>query len=150
MPMQREVVHWATFFTFSQKFKSHNFRHFSAMKYKRHTATSTALPLSPVSLLFSSLSFFVAMKSTSKYIENQIIQRLNAGDSHRKIAQIVGVGRSTVQRVANRVFPGRTVRKNGRPSKLTERDKLYCVRQMTLGRKETAVEVDRCLEQELG
>jgi transposase len=90
------------------------------------------------------------MKSISKDIENQIIQHLNAGESHRKIAQIVGVGRSTVQRVANRMFPGRTIEKNGRPPKLTERDKLYCVRQMTLGRKKTAVEVVRCLEQELG
>jgi transposase len=90
------------------------------------------------------------MKPISKDIENSIIQHLNDGHSYNKIAQIVGVGRTTIQRVANRVIPGRKVAKKGRPPKLTERDKLYCVREITMGGKETAVEVARALKKNLG
>ena len=90
------------------------------------------------------------MKAISKDIENKIIQHLNDGQSYRKTAQVVGISLATVQRVANRVFPGRVVEKKGRPPKLTARDKLYCVRKITLGGRETAVEVAKDLEHELG
>jgi len=90
------------------------------------------------------------MKPISKDIENRIIQRLESGDSYRTIAKEVGVGRSTVQQVANKVFPDRSIEKKGRPSKLTERDKLYCVRQITAGGKETAVDVAKSLKEDLG
>jgi len=90
------------------------------------------------------------MKPISKDIENSIIQHLNSEDSYRKTARAVGVSLATVQRVANRALPGRKVEKKGRPPKLTERDKLYCVRQLTIGGKETAVDVAKSLREELG
>ena len=37
----------------------------------------------------------------------------------------------------------------GRSLKLTQRDKLYCVRQVTLGGKETAVDVVKSLKEDL-
>ena len=89
------------------------------------------------------------MHQTPKDTKNQIVQHLNNGDSYRKTAQAVSVSAATVQRVANHVFPGRKVEKKGRPPKLTERDKLYCVRQVTRGGKETAVEVADSLKKEL-
>src|SRR5690349_8911669 len=90
------------------------------------------------------------MKSISKDIENSVIQRLDAGESYRKIGQTLDISHVTVKRVADRAFPGRKVEKKGRPPKLTERDKLYCVRQVTRGGKETAVEVAKELERNLG
>src|SRR5271169_5015581 len=89
------------------------------------------------------------MKPISKDIETRIIQRLESGDSYRTIAKEVGVGRSTVQQVANKVFPDRSIEKKGRPPKLTERDKLYCVRQVTTGGKVTAVDVAKSLKKDL-
>ncbi len=89
------------------------------------------------------------MKPIGRDIENCIIQRLENGDSYRKAAQTVGVSLATVQRVANNVFPGRSIKKKGRPPKLTERDKLYCVRQVTTGGKETAVDVAKSLKKDL-
>jgi len=90
------------------------------------------------------------MKPISKDVKNCIIQRLESGDSYRVIAKAVGVSRATVQRVANTTFPDRSIEKQGRPPKLTERDKLYCVRQMTTGGKETAVDVAKSLRDDLG
>jgi hypothetical protein len=52
--------------------------------------------------------------------------------------------------MAKEAFPGRIVEKKGRPPKLTDRDRLYCVRQITVGGKESAVDVARSLEGELG
>ena len=90
------------------------------------------------------------MKQNSKDIENCIIQRLESGDSYRTVGKAVGVSRATVKRVANRVFPDRSVEKKGRPSKLTERDKQYCVRQITIFGKETAVDVANSLREDIG
>jgi len=90
------------------------------------------------------------MKPISKDIENSIIQHLESGDSYRKTARAVGVSHGMVRNVANRVFPGRKIEKKGRPPKLTERDKLYCVRQLTTGGKETAIDVAKSLKEELG
>lgn len=89
------------------------------------------------------------MKPISLEIENCIIQYLESGDSYRRTARAVGVSFSKVQQVANRVFPGKKIEKKGRPPKLTERDKLYCVRQLTIGGKETATDVTKLLREEL-
>jgi len=90
------------------------------------------------------------MKQTSKNIESNIVNRIQNGLSNHEIAKGVGISRATVNRIANRVFPGRMIEKKGRPPKLTPRDKLYCVRQITMGGKETAMDVRRSLENDVG
>jgi len=52
--------------------------------------------------------------------------------------------------MAKKVFPGRSIAKRGRPPKLTRRARLYCVREMTIGGKETAADVARSLQENLG
>ena len=52
--------------------------------------------------------------------------------------------------MAKEAFPDRSIEKKGRPPKLTERDKQYCVRQVTTGGKETAVDVAKPLKEDLG
>ena len=90
------------------------------------------------------------MKPISKDTENRISQRLESGDSYRTIASAVGVRHSTDQTMANKVFPGRSIVKRGRPPKLTRRARLYYVREMTIGGKETAADVARSLQENLG
>jgi len=91
------------------------------------------------------------MKTISKDITNNIVQRLKAGESIRSISKNIGVSKSAVHRIAKNIFPnGRSVNKNGRPPKLTERDKLYCIRQETIGGKESAVDVAKSLKENLG
>jgi transposase len=90
------------------------------------------------------------MKPISKDIENCIVKYLQEGHSTRETAKKVGVSQPTVYRVANRVFPDRVVEKKGRPLKMSRRDKLYCVRQITTGGKRTAVEVRNALENDVG
>lgn len=90
------------------------------------------------------------MKPISKDTENRIIQHLVSGDSYRSVASSVGVSLATVWRVANKVFPDRSVAKMGRLPKLTRRDRLFCVRELTIGGKETAVDVARSLQENLG
>jgi transposase len=90
------------------------------------------------------------MKQVGKRIENDIVYHLQNGFSNRETAKRVGVSRSTVNRIAHKVFSESMVEKKGRPPKLTPRDKLYCVRQITMGGKETAVDVRRALEKDVG
>jgi transposase len=90
------------------------------------------------------------MKPFSKDVENSVIKHLQDGLNTRKIAKMVGISPATVSRIANRALPGRIVEKNGRPPKLTRRDKLYCVRQITVGGKETAFEVRKSLVSDVG
>src|SRR5262249_11693600 len=104
-----------------------------------------------ISFSFFSFIFTIlnTMKPICKDIENCIIQCLESGNSYRTIGKVVGVSRATVQRVANKMFPGRSIEKKCRPPKSTERDKLYCVRQITTCGKETAVDVVKSLKKDL-
>ena len=75
------------------------------------------------------------MKSITKDVENKVINHLENDHSDRETAKEVEISYSTVKNIANKLFPNRVVSKMGRPPKLTQRDKLYCVRQITTGRK---------------
>ena len=90
------------------------------------------------------------MRPISKATECSILQKLDNGNSYRTIAKELGIGYSTVQRIASRKRPGRIGAKSGRPSKLTERDRQYCVNQITTGGIETAVAVAESLSNDLG
>jgi transposase len=90
------------------------------------------------------------MKQISKNIENDIINNLQNGLSNRETAKRADVSHATVNRIAKKAFPRRVVERKGRPPKLTLRDKHYCVRQITMGGKETAVDVKRSLENDIG
>ena len=89
------------------------------------------------------------MKSISANDKNKVILHLEQGRSTRKIEALTGVSRSTINRVSAKESLGRIVKQKGRPPKLTQRDKLYCVRQMTIGGKETAVQTRKALEEEV-
>ena len=119
-------------------------------KIAAHSLAPSCIPRLLLFLPVYALPFPPTMKPISKANKSSILQRLDNGDSYRKIAKALGMGLATVQRVANRMRPGRVIVKTGRPPKLTERNRLYCVRQITIGGKETAVDVARSLKEELG
>lgn len=88
------------------------------------------------------------MRPISKDKQNSIKNCLEKGQSVREIAQKLGIGKSTVSRVAKKLFPDRKVHIRGSPPKLSVRSRLYCVRQVTSGAKENAVEVAKSLGQD--
>jgi transposase len=90
------------------------------------------------------------MKHISADNRNNIISLLKDGNSGRKIESITGISRSTINRLAVKEFPNCIVKKPGRLSKLTKRDKLYCIRQLTTGGLETAMQVRKALEKDVG
>lgn len=71
------------------------------------------------------------------------------GLSARESGRRAGVSATTAKRVAKQYFPGRKIQKNGRPTKLSEREKAFCVRKITMGGKENAVQVQKSLQDEL-
>lgn len=89
------------------------------------------------------------MKPLCKSNQNNVICHLKNGLSNREVALRTGVSRSTVNRIAIKNFPGRETIKNGRPQKLSSREKSFCVRKLTIGGKENAVQVTKSLETEL-
>ena len=90
------------------------------------------------------------MRQISSNVRYDIISGLQAGESVRKIAKKLGVSAATVCRVGKEAFPDREKDKGGRPSLLTEADKRYCVRQVTVGRLDNAIKVRKQLEKDHG
>lgn len=89
------------------------------------------------------------MKPTTLEKQNIIKKYIEDGLSNRKIAEKANVSTFTVNKIARKLFPDRKTAKAGRPSKLTEREKTFCVRKITLDKKENAVEVQKSLKEEL-
>ena len=90
------------------------------------------------------------MKPISKTSETIIKKHLSDGLSQRAVAQRTGFSRGTVGRIAKVVLPTDKKAKTGRPSKLSARDEAFCVRNITIGGKENAVQVQKALKNELG
>lgn len=92
------------------------------------------------------------MKPLSNDLVCSVKKLLGDGLSIRKIAQKLNIGKSTVSRLGAKHFGDRLKAKTGRPVKLTNRDRQYCVRQITvgMGNKENAVEVTKSLREDLG
>lgn len=89
------------------------------------------------------------MKVIPQEIKDNIKKHLQDGLSHRKIALKFGVSHYTVNQMALKLIPDRKVAKGGRPKLLTDRNKAYCVRQITLHGKENAREVQKSLKEDL-
>lgn len=77
------------------------------------------------------------------------IKYLSDGLSNLKIAAIIGVDSKTVDKMAREVFPDKVKSKGGQPKELTEREKLFCVRKLTIDKQENAVDVQKWLKNEL-
>lgn len=90
------------------------------------------------------------MKPITKSKKNSIVSLLKKGMSCREIAEKLNVGKSTVSRIRKSDDCLASVSKGGRPKKFTSRDKVYCVHQITKGRKSGAVAVKKCLLGEHG
>jgi len=82
------------------------------------------------------------MKHISPSTKANIVSLLLHSDkSFAQIAASVGVGKTTVARVAKEVVPDKENLSGGRPKKLSATDEHAIVSQITTGRAENAVEV---------
>ena len=78
-----------------------------------------------------------------------IFSLLQQGLSTREVADLCHVSKSVVQKLrAGHLFFLDTAR-GGRPSKLSAQDKRFCVRAITSGKVETAISVQKKLNDEL-
>src|SRR5882757_3330283 len=80
------------------------------------------------------------MKATSAANHAFIISLLNQGYSVRDIEKRTGLGKSTVGRIRKEVDIDKENNLGGHPSKLSTRDKTSIIRQITLGKLDTAVQ----------
>lgn len=90
------------------------------------------------------------MRQISKDIETNVRKYLIDGLSCRQITQLINISHSTVNRIAKRSKLTLKKSKGGRPSKLSNRDKAYCVHQITRGSCENAKEVRDNVHEDLG
>ncbi|KAG2204283.1 hypothetical protein INT46_004541 [Mucor plumbeus] len=85
------------------------------------------------------------MKEISRDKRNCIISLLRDGKSLRFVAQQVGVGKSTVERVGKEGCGDRELSKGGRPRLIQGVDERYVVRKITKDRVKSAKEVSKTL-----
>lgn len=90
------------------------------------------------------------MRPISEDTRQNIIGDLQAGYSIRQVAYRTNVGRTTVNKVAAEHLPNRKKPKGGKPLKLKEADKRYCVRQITRGGQGNAISVQKQLSFDFG
>jgi transposase len=90
------------------------------------------------------------MKSVSADKENAVIQLLSQGLSLRKVAEQVGIGASTVGRIARRSLPDRVRGMAGRPRLLSDTDKRKIMRDILSGNCDTAVQATASLARDAG
>lgn len=89
------------------------------------------------------------MKQLTQEKRENAIALINQGKSIRYISQHLHLGYGTVQRLLQMSGVQKNS-KTGRPRKLSERQKLYCVRKITSGGIQTASNVAKELENEQG
>jgi len=89
------------------------------------------------------------MRTISEDVHNNIRALLAEGLSVRQIADRVNVGVTTVHRVRQKCPPVLPKRKAGRPNKLSDQNKRYCVRTITSARAETATDVAKRLDEDI-
>lgn len=108
--------------------------------------------LPPATNIDFSLYFnnFFVMRQVSASVEIGVKKHLNDGLSCRQIGRKMDISHSTVSRISKKMNSNGKKSKGGRPSKLSTRDKTFCVRQITIGNKENATEVKDSLQNDLG
>lgn len=90
------------------------------------------------------------MRPISRDKEANILALIEKGNSSRKIARSLGLSQSTVNRVRKRHSHNLDLSKGGRPRVLTEQEKRYASRLVTVGGLETATEVAKVIRRETG
>lgn len=100
--------------------------------------------------LFTTINDYFSMRPLSTDTRDNIISLLQLGFSVRKIANRCRVGKSTVQELRARHVPNLISSPGGRPVKLSDQDKRFCVRAVTSGLLETGAAVAKKLEGDLG
>lgn len=90
------------------------------------------------------------MRPISREKEQNIVALIERGNTSREIADIVGLSQSTVNRVRKRLPHNLELSKGGRPKVLTEWEKRYASRLVTVGGLQTATEVAKVLRRETG
>lgn len=88
------------------------------------------------------------MRRLSSDQVTQITTLLNDGKSTREIAKILGCGKTTVEKYRKMMVNEPAELKQGRPQKLTSRDKRTIARLMVNGRAKTAVELTKLINNE--
>jgi len=90
------------------------------------------------------------MRAVSREIRDDILFLIDNGESDRQIARKKPVSRATVQRIGRTFRPCVSHPKTGRSPTLTERERRFLVRAVTVGGLETAVQANVLLRAELG
>lgn len=90
------------------------------------------------------------MRPIQQQTKNRVIYELEQGKSIGKVAKLLNLSTSTVHKYSVGVKTSIPKASGGRMSKLSDRDKAFCVRQVTKGGKSNASEVKKALKEELG
>jgi transposase len=90
------------------------------------------------------------MRAVSRELHDDILVQIDNGESDRQIARKKPVGRTTVQRIRREFRPYAIRPKTGRSPTLTERERRFLVRAVTVDGLETAVQANVLLRAELG
>ena len=85
------------------------------------------------------------MRPISREKEQNIGAFIEKGRSSREIAKSVGLAQSTVNRVRKRLSMSVALSKGGRPKVLTEWEKRYVSRPVTVGGLESATQASKVL-----
>jgi transposase len=87
------------------------------------------------------------MKPTSPATISNVVALLNQNLSTREIAERTGTSQSTVCNIKKTHLPGRIGKKPGRPAALDVRQRRLIMRKVTLGQLDTAIDVQRYLQE---
>lgn len=89
------------------------------------------------------------MRPISEITKKEVIMLLSEGLSEREVAKKVNISNFSVNKIRNETSLVIPKSKGGRISKLSTRDKLFCVRQVTKNKKKGAMEVQKALKNDL-
>lgn len=89
------------------------------------------------------------MRQLSTGVRQDIIAQLTQGKSAREVAENLNMSKSTVGRLRKQYLADQKVQKGGRPAKLSQPTKRFCVRAATSKGLDTAVAVTKMLENDL-
>jgi transposase len=78
--------------------------------------------------------------------QQQILSLLQRPLSSKKVALLCNVSYTTVQKLCRKHLPDLELSVGGRPQKLSQQNKHYCIRAVTSGKMKTAIEVQQDLE----
>ncbi len=90
------------------------------------------------------------MRRLSDKLRNEVKTHLQNGDAVCQVADKLNISISAVSKIGKKVAPERVLSKGGRPQRLAEANKRYCVHLVTRGRVDNAVKVAKKLEEDLG